>query len=157
MEKINFSHHDEDLQDSNESISNNFTQYYKDWRKFEALEAWIIILSWGCVIIGTYLMYCCITYVKSKPPGSQSMLDGIQIQMLWIWILEDGFSVILNTLLFFEHQSYVAAWIIGYGTFVIFVVSQLHLMICVACRIGLIFHQEKVESFLEDHVLLIAM
>ena len=157
MEKANFSNHVEDFQDFNESVSNNFTIPYKDWRKFEVLDAWIVIISWGCVTIGTYLMYCCITYIKNKPPGNQSMLDVIQIQMLWIWILEDGFSVILNTLLFFEHHSYAAAWIIGYGTFIIFVISQLHLMICVACRIGLIFHQEKVESFLEDHVLLIAM
>ena len=157
MEKSNFSHHHENFEGFNQFVSNNFTESYKDWRKFEALEAWIVIIGWGCVTIGTFLKKCCITYVKNKPPGSQSMLDGIQIQMLLIWILEDGLSVIANTLLYFEHHSYSAAWIIGYGTFVIFVVSQLHLMICVACRIGLIFYQEKVESILEDHVLLIAM
>ena len=63
----------------------------------ETFEEWLVSISWLSVIIGTYLKYCCIKYVQSKPPGLQSMLDGIQLQMLWIWTLEDGMSAILNT------------------------------------------------------------
>ena len=95
----------------------------------ETFEEWLVSISWLSVIIGTYLKYCCIKYVQSKPPGLQSMLDGIQLQMLWIWTLEDGISAILNTFLISGHQSYAAAWIIGYGTFITFTISQFHLMI----------------------------
>ena len=120
----------------------------------EAFEDWLVSISWLSVLVGTYLKHCCIRYVGSKPPGYQSMLDGIQVQMLWIWTFEDGMTAILNTFLISGHQSYPAAWIIGYGTFVTFTVSQFHLMICVACRIGLIFFQDKVESILEDKILI---
>ena len=82
----------------------------------EAFEDWLVSISWLSVLIGTYLKYCCIRYVGSKPPGHQSMLDGIQVQMLWIWTLEDGMTAILNIFLISGHQSYPAAWIIGYGT-----------------------------------------
>lgn len=120
----------------------------------ETFEEWLVLISWLSVLVGTYLKYCCIKYVESKPPGLQSMLDGIQVQMLWIWTLEDGMSAILNTFLISGHRSYTAAWMIGYGTFITFTISQFHLMICVACRIGLIFFQDMVESFLEDEILI---
>ena len=95
---------------SNVSLASNIS-IAKETR--ETFEEWLVSISWLSVLIGTYLKYCCIKYVQSKPPGLQSMLDGIQVQMLWIWTLEDGMTAILNTFLISGHQSYPAAWIIG--------------------------------------------
>ena len=138
---------------SNISIASNLSEAVaKDHS--DVFEDWLVSISWVSVLIGTYLKYTCIKYVGSKPPGHQSMLDGIQVQMLWIWTLEDLMSAILNTFMISGHQSYAASWIVGYGTFTISNVGHFHLMICVACRIGLIFFQDMVEYFLEDKILI---
>ena len=138
---------------SNISISSNLSESVVKGHT-EVFEDWLVSISWISVLIGTYFKYTCIKYVESKPPGHQSMLDGIQVQMLWIWTLEDLMSAILNTFMISGHQSYAASWIVGYGTFTIANVSHIHLMICVACRIGLIFFQDRVEYFLEDKILI---
>ena len=138
---------------SNISVSSNLSESVVKGHT-EVFEDWLVSISWISVLIGTYLKYACIKYVESKPPGHQSMLDGIQVQMLWIWTLEDLMSAILNTFMISGHQSYAASWIIGYGTFTISTISNIHLLICVACRIGLIFFQDLVESFLEDKILI---
>ena len=138
---------------SNISIASNLSEAVaKDHS--DVFEDWLVSISWVSVLSGTYLKYTCIKYVGSKPPGHQSMLDGIQVQMLWIWTLEDLMSAILNTFMISGHQSYAASWIVGYGTFTISNVGHFHLMICVACRIGLIFFQDMVEYFLEDKILI---
>ena len=120
-------------------------------------ESYLVAVTWGIVGLGVYLMFNIIKYLKEKPPGMQTLLDGIHQQLLWIWIVESSMLLVMVSLVNWGFKSYPTALIFGYGTFVIICMSSIHLMICVVTRIGLVFFQETIEDFLEDHILLTVM
>ena len=123
------------------------------WPIRMSFEGPLVAITWGIVAFGSYLMFCIIKYIKEKPPGAQTLLDGIHQQMLWIWMMENFMLLMVTSLVTWGFKSYVTAWIFGYGTSVIIYLSSIHLMICVATRIGLVFCQEAIENILEDHIL----
>ena len=117
-------------------------------------EGPLVAITWGIVAFGSYLMFCIIKHIKEKPPGAQTLLDGIHQQMLWIWMMENFMLLVMTSLVTWGFESYVTAWIFGYGTMVVIYLSSIHLMICVVTRIGLVFCQEAIENILEDHILI---
>ena len=122
-----------------------------------SFESYLVAVTWGIVCLGVYLMFNLIKYLKEKPPGMQTLLDGIHQQLLWIWIVESSMLLVMVSLVNWGFKSYPTALIFGYGTFVIICMSSIYQMICVVARIGLVFFQETIEDFPEDHILLTVM
>ena len=118
-----------------------------------SFEGIFVSVTWGFVALGSYLTSCILKYIKEKPPGAQTLLDGIHRQMFWIWVVENWMVLLRDTIIIWGFKSEITAWIFGYGTLFVVAISAIHLMICVVTRIGLVFFQEDIESIPEYHIL----
>ena len=118
-----------------------------------SFESILVSATWEFVALGSYLTYCCLKHIKEKPPGAQTLMDGIHQQILRIWVAENWMVLLRITIGSWGFKSEVTAWIFGYSTNVVTYISAIHLMICVLSRIGLVFFQEAIESIPEDHIL----
>ena len=119
-----------------------------------SFEGPLVSITWGFVALGSYLTYCILKYLKEKPPNVQTLLDGIHRQMFWIWMVENWMALLSITIKAWGFKSEITAWIFGYGTFLVFYISAIHLMICVVTRIGLVYFQDAIESVPEELTLL---
>ena len=54
-----------------------------------SVEGAFISITWGFMALGSYLTFCILKHIKEKPPGAQTLLDGIHHQMLWIWMIQN--------------------------------------------------------------------
>ena len=54
-----------------------------------SVEGAFISITWGFMALGSYLTFCILKHIKEKPPGAQTLLDGIHHQMLWIWMVQN--------------------------------------------------------------------
>ena len=95
---------------------------------------------------GSYLMYYIIHYLENKRPGFKTVLDCQHVQLLRYWIMESMASYTLATMYEFQVTSWVLSWIVGYGWYLIFVLTGLHQLICLFSRILLIFYQHTVQE-----------
>ena len=114
--------------------------------KMSLVEGCVVSVSWGLAFFGVYALHCIVKYVKNKPPCQQSMLDGIQIQMFNLWIVEYIMLLLILTLMMMGIKSFVLSIVFGFGVYAIIVMSSVHLVICVLTRIGLVYHQAALES-----------
>ena len=98
-------------------------------------------------VIGAGMMYQIIKYLKSKQLGFQTLLDSLYIQLMEYWIIEASMYSAAFTLLEMEVTNWILAWIFGFGTYLIVVLSSIHLMVCLLFQIVLIWFQDKIEGF----------
>ena len=119
-----------------------------------SFQGTLVSTTWGFVALGSYLTYCILKYIKEKPPGAQTLLDGIHRQMFWIWVVENRMVLLCDTIIIWGFKSEITAWIFGYGTLFVVAVSAIHLMICVVTRIVLVFFQDVIEMIPEDLILI---
>ena len=54
-----------------------------------SVEGAFISITWGFMALGSYLTFRILKHIKEKPPGAQTLLDGIHHQMLWIWMVQN--------------------------------------------------------------------
>lgn len=102
---------------------------------------------------GACLMYQIISYLKSKPLGFQTLLDGIYIQLMECWILEGTLIIIGSILVTVDNVHWILAWIFGFGLYLSLILSAIHLIICLMFQIVLIWYQDKLEEFEDKKVL----
>ena len=102
---------------------------------------------------GLYLMYCIIHYLKNKPPGLKTILDGLHIQLLQYWMIEAVVSYLFITLFEFQVRSWILSWIVGFGVHLILLLTSLHLLVCLVFRILLIFHYYVLEEVSDKRIL----
>ena len=120
------------------------------------IEGYIVSVSWGLALFGAYVLHCIIKYVKNKPPCQQSFLDGVQIQMFNLWMVEYIMLLLTLSLMLLGIKSFVLSMVIGFGAYAIMIANSVHLVICVLTRIGLVYHQATLESIQEKRFRLIA-
>ena len=119
-------------------------------------EGCIVSVSLGLTLFGAYILNCIVKYVKNKPPFQQSMLDGVQIQMFNLWMIEYIMLLLTFSLMILEIKSFVLSMMIGFGVYAIMIANSVHLVICVLTRIGLVYHQATLEAIQEKRFRLFA-
>ena len=107
----------------------------------------------GIGACGACLMSQIISYLKSKPLGFQTLLDGIYIQLMECWILEGTLIIIGSILATVDDLHWVLAWIFGFGLYLALILSAIHLIVCLMFQIFLIWYQDKIEEFEDKNVL----
>ena len=73
-----------------------------------------IAFWWVCVILGFYLLYQLILYMKKKAPGHQSLLDILYKDLFKNWIVSTFIFTIAMTFMELESKSWVATMIVGW-------------------------------------------
>ena len=58
-------------------------------------------------------MYQVIKYLREKPPNTQTLLDGLYIQMFSIWIYDDLVAVILMIIIGLDIKVDMISFIVG--------------------------------------------
>ena len=109
----------------------------------------LIAFWWVCVILGSYLLYQLILYMKNKAPGHQSLLDGLYKDLFKNWIVSTVIFTIAMTLMELETKSWVASMIVGWPSFTLVIRSHIHLMLSGIVKFGLTFHQGSLEEIPE--------
>ena len=109
----------------------------------------LIAFWWVCVILGSYLLYQLILYMKNKAPGHQSLLDVLYKDLFKNWIVSTVIFTIAMTLMELETKSWVASMIVGWPSFTLVIRSHIHLMLSGIVKFGLTFHQGSLEEIPE--------
>ena len=91
-------------------------------------------------------MYYITHYLENKRPGFKTVLDCQHVQLLRYWIMESMAAYIFGTMYEFQVTSLMLSWIVGYGWYLIIVLSGLHQLVCLFFRILLIFYQHTVQE-----------
>ena len=104
--------------------------------------------------LGAAMIYQIIDYLKLKPLGDQTLLDGLYIQLMEYWILESIFFLL--GIEFFEDKEvthWILTWIIGFGWYLVTILSSIHLIVCLTIQFVLIWYQDKIEEYEDSKVL----
>ena len=109
----------------------------------------LITFWWVSVILGSYLLYQLILYMKNKAPGHQSLLDVLYKDLFKNWIVSTVIFTIAMTLMELEIKSWVASMIVGWPSFTLVIRSHIHLMLSGIVKFGLTFHQGSLEEIPE--------
>ena len=75
-----------------------------------SFQGTLVSITWGFVALGSYLTYCILKYIKEKPPGAQTLLDGIHCQMFQIWMVENWMVLLRDTIIIWGFKSELTAW-----------------------------------------------
>ena len=109
----------------------------------------LIAFWWVCVLIGSYLLYQLILYMKNKAPGHQSLLDSLYQDLFQKWIVSTFMVTIAISMWELEIKSWTASMIFGWPSFAFIVRGHIHLMLCGIVKFGLTFHPGKMEAIPE--------
>ena len=106
-----------------------------------------------CCFGGSYLRYYIAHYLKNKPPGFKTILDCQHIQLLQYWTLESVANYAFATLYEFEVTSWTLSWIVGFGGYLVLILTSLHLFICLVFRVILIFYHHTIEEIPDKSIM----
>ena len=109
-----------------------------------------ISFLWLAFLVGCYILSYLIGYMNDKPPGQQTLLDGLYSQLFILMIVTGLFLSINFTLQEVEHQSMTSAKVIGYGSSVLACSVWIHFAICGALRFVIIYAPDKINE-VPDH------
>ena len=99
---------------------------------------------WIMLSIGLFAIHTIADYVKQK--CNQTLLDGLYIQLLNNWFLEGVMYLMVYTLLDLQLTSWTITWIFGWGMYLSYILSVIHLIYCLIYRISTIFFHDYTES-----------
>ena len=113
-----------------------------------------LVISWLIVlIISTYLMYQVIKYLREKPPNTQTLLDGLYIQMFSIWIYDDLVAVILMIIIGLDIKVDMISFIVGNAMSIAQFLQAINLIMSCCYRIILISNPTIIEHLLDEDIL----
>ena len=112
-------------------------------------------LMWILIIVGWYVINRIIKYIKSKPIGTQTLLDGLYVQLLQKWTFEGFMYAMICTLVELQHTSTISSIIVGWGTYLAIMLSSVHSICCLFYRIILIFSPDFLENVEDKKILTI--
>ena len=117
-----------------------------------------LVLSWLIVLIlSIYLMYQVIKYLREKPPNTQTLLDGLYIQMFYIWIFFVLISVVCMIIIDLDIKDEMIIFISGNAINIAMFLSAINLTMSCCYRIILISYPSIIEHFLDEDVLFYSM
>ena len=117
-----------------------------------------LVLSWLTVLIlSIYLMYQVIKYLREKPPNTQTLLDGLYIQMFYIWIFFVLISVVCIIIIDLDIKVEIIIFISGNAINIAMFLSAINLTMSCCYRIILISYPSIIEHFLDEDVLFYSM
>ena len=113
-----------------------------------------LVISWLIVlIISIYLMYQVIKYLREKPPNTQTLLDGLYIQMFSIWIYDDLVAVILMIIIGLDIKVDMISFIVGNAMSIAQFLQAINLIMSCCYRIILISNPTIIEHLLDEDIL----
>ena len=113
-----------------------------------------LLLSWLTVLIlSIYLMYQVIKYLREKPPNTQTLLDGLYIQMFSIWIFDDLVAVILMIVIGLDIKVDMISFIVGNAMTIAQFLQAINLIMSCCYRIVLISNPTIIEHLLDEDIL----
>ena len=113
-----------------------------------------LVISWLIVLIlSTYLMYQVIKYLREKPPNTQTLLDGLYIQMFSIWIYDDLVAVILMIIIGLDIKVDMISFIVGNAMSIAQFLQAINLIMSCCYRIILISCPTIIEHLLDEDIL----
>ena len=117
-----------------------------------------LVLSWLIVLfLSIYLMYQVIKYLREKPPNTQTLLDGLYIQMFYIWIFFVLISVVCMIIVGLDIEDEMIIFISGNVINIAMFLSAINLTMSCCYRIILISYPSIIEHFLDEDVLFYSM
>ena len=130
---------------TNSTLSINSTMETN--KVFEELEVISYITFIVLGIIGNYLIFNIQRYLETKPPGAKTILDEFYITLLSYWIFECvWFAATKPLLTFLKDVPWLLLVIVVSATNLIFIVSHLHLFLCLVCNILMIYKPNLIEN-----------
>ena len=122
------------------------------------LENIFLVLSWLIVLIlSIYLMYQVIKYLREKPPNTQTLLDGLYIQMFYIWIFFVSISVVCMIIIGLDIKDEMIIFISGNAINIAMFLSAINLTMSCCYRIILISYPSIIEHLLDEDILFYSM
>ena len=112
-------------------------------------------LMWSFILVGWYVINRIIKYIKSKPIGTQTLLDSLYVQLLQKWTFEGFMYAMICTLVELQHTSMISSIIVGWGTYLAIMLSSIHSICCLFYRIILIFCPDFLENVEDKKILTI--
>ena len=109
---------------------------------------WIVFL-----ILSIYLMYQVIKYLREKPPNTQTLLDGLYIQMFSIWIFFVLVAVIFMIIVGLDIKVEMITFIVGNAINIAMFLSAINLIMSCCYRIILISNPTIIEHLLDEDIL----
>ena len=117
-----------------------------------------LVLSWLVILIlSIYLMYQVIKYLREKPPNTQTLLDGLYIQMFSIWIYFALVSVASVTIIGLDIRVDTISFIVGNAVNIAMFLSAINLILSCCYRIILISNPTMIEHLLDEDILSYSM
>ena len=113
-----------------------------------------LVLSWLVVLmLSIYLMYQVMKYLREKPPNTQTLLDGLYIQMFSIWIYDDLVAVILMVMIGLYVKVDMISFIVGNAMSIAQFLQAINLIMSCCYRIILISNPTIIEHLLDEDIL----
>ena len=117
-----------------------------------------LVLSWlGILCLSIYLMYQIVSYLSQKPPNTQTLLDGLYIQMFCIWIFEVLVAVVFNVTVGLNITNDDVSFIVGNTLCVGILLSAISLLLSSCFRIIMINNPTIIEHIPDNDILLWSM
>ena len=127
-------------------------------KNFEEIETigYITFVILGTM--GNYLIFNVQKYLETKAPGAKTKLDEFYIKLLSYWILECLWFVATQPFLtFWKDIPWLLLVMIVSATNLIFIVSHLHLLLCLVCNIVMIYKPNLIEDLDDKKAIKLAL
>ena len=117
-----------------------------------------LVLFWLFILIlSVYLMYQVIKYLHEKPPNTQTLLDGLYIQMFCIWIFFILVSAVCMIIVGLDIKVQLISFIVGNAVNIAMFLSAINLIMSCFYRIILINNPTMIEHLLDENILTYSM
>ena len=117
-----------------------------------------LVLFWLFILIlSVYLMYQVIKYLREKPPNTQTLLDGLYIQMFCIWIFFILVSAVSMIIVGLDIKVQLISFIVGNAVNIAMFLSAINLIMSCFYRIILINNPTMIEHLLDENILTYSM
>ena len=117
-----------------------------------------LVLFWLFILIlSVYLMYQVIKYLHEKPPNTQTLLDGLYIQMFCIWIFFILVSAVSMIIVGLDIKVQLISFIVGNAVNIAMFLSAINLIMSCFYRIILINNPTIIEHLLDENILTYSM
>ena len=112
-----------------------------------------LVLSWIVFLIfGIYLMYQVIKYLREKPPNTQTVLDGLYIQMFSILIYFIIVGVIVMVIVGLGIKVEMISFVAGNALNIAVFLASMNLITSCCFRIVLISNPSMVEDIPDQDI-----
>ena len=117
-----------------------------------------LVLFWLFILIlSVYLMYQVIKYLHEKPPNTQTLLDGLYIQMFCIWIFYIIVCAVCMIIVGLDIKVQLISFIVGNAVNIAMFLSAINLIMSCFYRIILINNPTIIEHLLDENILTYSM